>query len=43
MIDIHGACTDTFPYEIVVSPVESTCEALHPAVGYQALNSPFDP
>ena len=43
VIDIHGACADTFPYETVVSPVEGTCEALHPDVGYQALNSPFDP
>lgn len=42
-IDIHRAFTDTFPYETLVSPEESTCEDLHPAVGYQMLSSPFDP
>lgn len=42
VIDIHRACTDTFPYETLASPEESTCEALHPAVGYQKLSTPFD-
>lgn len=34
MIDIHWA--GTFPYETQVSPAASTCEALHPGVGYQS-------